>query len=96
MKQKKEIQLSAISAIVDPENISDFQEFASAEDYGVSETIKGDSAQLKRIKYIMYKDDRYSVEFDASLYGKDVIYNKQKNELTFKQVPEELIKQLPS
>lgn len=96
MKQKREIQLSAISAIVDPENTSEFQEFAASEDYGVSETIKGDSSQLKRIKYIMYKDDRYSVEFDASLFGKEVIYNKQKNELTFKQVPDALVKLLPS
>ncbi|MGF7079604.1 nucleoid-associated protein [Mucilaginibacter sp. UYCu711] len=96
MTKKKDIQLSAISALVDPDNINEFQEFAAGEEYGVSETIKGDKAQLKRIKYIMYKDDRYSVEFDAGLLGTDVIYNKEKNELTFKKVPEGLIKQLPS
>jgi nucleoid-associated protein YejK len=95
MKQKKDIQLSAISALIDPENTNEFQEFAAGEEYGVSETIKGDKTQLKRIKYIMYKDDRYTVEFDSALLGTDVIYNKDKNELTFKKVPEGLVKQLP-
>jgi len=96
MRQKKDIQLSAISALLDPDNTEDFLEFAASEHYGVSETIKGDKAQLRRIKYIMYKDEKYTVEFDAGLLGKDVIYNRQKNELTFKRVPEALVDQIPS
>jgi nucleoid-associated protein len=96
MKQKKEILLSALSALVDPDSVTDFQEFASDEEYGVSETIRGDSTQLRRIKFIKYKDEKYTVEFDSDLIGKDIFYNKQKNELTFKRVPEELASQIPS
>lgn len=96
VKEKKEIQLSAISALFDPDNIDDFKEFASDEEFGVSETIRGDNAQLRRIKFIKYKDEKYTVEFDADLIGKDVFYNQQKNELTFKRVPEELVNQIPS
>jgi len=96
MKRKEEIQLSAISALLDPENINDFLEFAASEEYGVSETIKGDPAQLKRMKYIMYKGANYSIEFDGDLIGTDIIYNKQKNELTFKKLPDELVKQIPN
>lgn len=96
IKDKKDIQLSTISALLDPENVYEFQEFAASEEFGVSETIKGDRAQLKRIKYVIYKGDGYNIEFDTNLLGKDVIYNKAKNELTFKRVPEALVSQLPS
>jgi nucleoid-associated protein len=96
LKENKDIQLSAISALLDPDNINEFLEFAASEEYGVSETIKGDKAQLRHIKYIMYKDEKYTVEFDVDLLGKDVIYNKQKNELTFKRVPADLVSQIPS
>lgn len=93
MKQKKEISLSSISALIDPENTNAFLEFAASETYGVSETIKGDRSVLRRIKYVIYKD-KYTVEFDADLLGKDIFYNTQKNELTFKRVPDELARQL--
>jgi nucleoid-associated protein len=95
MKQKKDILLSAISAILDPDNPTDFQVFAADEEYGVSEVVSGDNAQLKRIKYVKYKDENYTVEFDMALLGKDIIYSQQKNELTFKRVPEELASQIP-
>ncbi|AMR29959.1 hypothetical protein A0256_00270 [Mucilaginibacter sp. PAMC 26640] len=94
MKQKKDISLSAISALMDPENTDEFLEFAANETYGVSETIKGDRAVLRRIKYVMYKNDKYTVEFDADLLGKDIFYNDQKKELTFKHIPDELAKQI--
>lgn len=95
IKQKEEIQLASISALLDPDNIDDFLHYAASEKYGVSETIKGDRTQLRRIKYIMYKDSKYTLEFDADLLGKEIIYNKQKNELTFKKLPEALISQIP-
>lgn len=94
MKEKRNISLSAISAIIDPENVEDFLGFAADEKYGVSETIKGDRSVLRRIKYVMYKSDKYTVEFDADLLGKDIFYNSQKNELTFKRIPDDLVKQI--
>ena len=95
MKGKKEIHLSAISSLLDLDNPTDFEEFAADEKYAVSATIKGDRSQLRRIKYIMYKGDKYRLEFDSNLLGTDVIYNKQKKELTFKRLPEELTNQIP-
>jgi nucleoid-associated protein YejK len=44
----------------------------------------------------MYKSDKYRLEFDSNLLGKEIVYNKQKNELTFKKLPEELVRQIPS
>ncbi|TFF36191.1 nucleoid-associated protein [Mucilaginibacter psychrotolerans] len=96
LKENKEIELSSISALMNPENTDEFREFASAETYGVSETIKGDKARLRRIKYIMYSDDNYRLEFDSELLDKDVFFNKQKNELTFKRLPQALIDKLSS
>ena len=94
MKSKKEILLSSISSLLDIENPDEFEEFASNEKYGVSSIIRGDSAQLKRMKYVMYKSDKYRIEFDSNLLGTDIIYNRQKNELTFKRLPEDLTSQI--
>ena len=95
MKQKKEIQLSAISTLFDSDNPNDFKEFAGDEEYGVSEIIRGDSRLLRQIKYVKYKDENYLVEFDVDLIGKDIFYNREKKELTFKRIPDELADQIP-
>lgn len=94
--EQKEIQLSAISAIIDLANPNDFSEYAAGEEFGVSPIINGDKAQLRKIKYVIYKSKKYSVEFDANLLGTEVIYNKGRNELTLKNLPKDLIEQLPS
>lgn len=96
MVNKKEIQLSMVSALLDPVNPTDFQEFASDVDYGVSAIISGDRTKIKPLKYVMYKGKQMSVEFDCSLLGKDVIYNKQRQTLTLKNLPQELINQIPN
>jgi len=91
----KEIQLSVVSALLDPDNPNAFQEFASNEQYGVSAVISGDRSKIKPLKYIMYKGKQLSVEFDCSLLGKDVIYNPGSKILTLRNLPQELIDQIP-
>jgi nucleoid-associated protein YejK len=96
MRTKKEIHLSSISALLDLDNPSDFEKFAADEKYSVSATIKGDRTQLRRIKYIMYKSDKYRLEFDSNLLSTgEVVFNRKKNELTFKKLPDDLISQIP-
>lgn len=95
IKERKEIQLTTISALINPDDTTKFQEFAASEEYGVSEVIKGDSNQLRLIKYVKYRGEKYKLEFDKDLLGKDIFYNKQRNELTFKRVPDELTEQIP-
>jgi len=95
MTDKREIQLSVVSAILDPDNPIDFQEFASDEKYGVSAVISGDKTKIKPLKFVVYKGKQISVEFDCSLLGKDVIFNSEKNILTLKNLPQELTKQIP-
>jgi nucleoid-associated protein YejK len=95
MNNKKEIQLSMVSSLLDPENPNEFQEFASDETYGVSAVISGDKSKIKYIKYTMYRNKDIVIEFDKKLLGKEVVYNSQKNELTFKNLPEELVNQIP-
>lgn len=96
--EKKEIHLAVISALLDPENPSEFQEFASDETYKVSSIISGDKTKLKPMKYIIYKakDKKIAIEFDCSLLDKEVVYNRQKNELTVRQLPKEFANQIPS
>jgi len=94
MKDKKEISLSTISAILTPDNPSEFEEFASDEEYGVNPIISGDKTQLKKLRYIYYKDNDITVGFDNNLLGKDIFYDSNKKQLTFKNLPSNLIKEL--
>ncbi|WP_080904770.1 nucleoid-associated protein [Parabacteroides sp. Marseille-P3160] len=97
ISDKKEIHLSVISALLDPDNPLEFQEFASDETFGVSSVISGDKTKLKPMKYVIYKakDKKIAIEFDCSILGKDVVYNKQKNELTIRHLPQEFVSQIP-
>lgn len=94
IKSKKAIQLSAISALIDPENPNGFMEFAAQEEYGVSEIISGDSSRLKKLRYTFYKGKDLTIIFDNQQLDKTVFYNKKTKQLTFKKLPEELINQL--
>jgi len=95
IKDRKEIQLSAVSALLEPEYPQRFMEFASDEKYSVSPIISGDRAKLKTIRFISFKSSKMSVEFDSNLLGRDIVYNPTKKELTFKKIPQALIDQIP-
>ena len=69
-------------------------EFAAQEEYGVSEIISGDSNQLKKLKYTYYRGKDLTIIFDNQQLDKTVFYDRNKRQLTFKQLPEELINQL--
>ncbi|ANI89708.1 hypothetical protein A9P82_10655 [Arachidicoccus ginsenosidimutans] len=94
IKNKKEILLSHISVLIDSENPDNFSMFASDEKYGVGEIIKGDKNVLRSLKFIRHKGENFSIEFNNSLIGKDIIYNKDKQQLLIKHLPEDLISQL--
>jgi nucleoid-associated protein len=94
MKKRKEISLTAISAILNTDDPNEFSEFACSEDYGVSPIISGDSTKLKHIKYIYYKDDDMTIQFDNMLLDKDVIYDSKNKQLTFKKLPIGLINEI--
>lgn len=94
LKERKEISLDAISALFDNEQPQAFMEFAAEEENGVSAIISGDSKQLRRIRYVYYKDKNITIEFDANLLNKTVFYDKTKKQLTFKKLPEILIEEL--
>ena len=94
IKTKKEIQLSAISALFDIENPNGFMEFAAQEEYGVSEIISGDSTRIKKLRFTYYKGKDLTIIFDNAQLDKTVFYDKNKKQLTFKALPEDLINQL--
>ena len=91
---KKEIQLSAISALLDNEHPDEFKEYAAQEDNGVSEIISGDKTQLRKMRYTYYRSDNLTIIFDNNELDKTVFYNKQTKQLIFKKLPEKLIKEL--
>lgn len=91
---RKEIQLSAISALLDNENPDEFKEYAAQEDNGVSEIISGDKTQLRKMRYTYYKSDNLTIIFDNTQLDKTVFYDKNKKQLTFKKLPERLIEEL--
>jgi nucleoid-associated protein YejK len=89
MKEKKEISLSAISALIDIENPTLFQEYASDEEQAVDEIISGDAKVLRRIGSVKYKDKegKLSIEFSNELLlDKKIIYDDKKKQLTIKDI----------
>ena len=88
MKEKKEISLSAISALIDNENPTLFQEYASDEERAVDEIISGDSTVLRSIGSVRYKDKdgRLNVEFSNELLDKQIFYDNKKKQLTIKNI----------
>lgn len=89
VKEKKEISLSAISALIDNENPNKFQEFAADENYAVDEIISGDPRVLRTIGSVKYKDKdgKLSVEFSNELLmNKQVLYDDKKKQLTIKNI----------
>lgn len=89
--QKKEILLSRISTILDPENPNEFLDFASEEDYKVSAIISGDKSRMKFLKTISFSNNDFKIEFDTKLLVDKTIHLDQRtNKLTIKNVPEQL------
>ncbi|MDR0437199.1 MAG: nucleoid-associated protein [Bacteroidales bacterium] len=89
IKEKREISLVAISALIDIENPTLFQEFASGEEYAVDEIISGDPTVLNRIGSVKYKDKegKLTIEFSKELLlDKRVIYDDKKQQLTIKNI----------
>lgn len=87
LKEKKEISLSAISALVDHENPDSFLEFAASEEFGVNEIISGEPTVLRNIGTVKYKEKgKLTLEFGNDLLGKRVIYNKEQQTVTIKDI----------
>lgn len=89
MDKKKEILLSTISTILNPDDPEHFQNFATDDKYKVSGIISGDKSKMKFLKVISYSDDDLKIEFDRQL----IVDNKivlTGNNLTIKNVPAEL------
>lgn len=92
---KREISLSTISTILDPDNPEKFQDFATNEKYKVSAIISGDKTKMKLLKVISYADDELKIEFDTNLLMNNRIhYDEKSNKLTIKDVPGSLQKKI--
>lgn len=94
MNNRSEIPLDGLSAIIDGDNPRDFTEFASQEEYSVSAMISGNKQILRRLERIRYKEPNMHIEFEQSLLGNTVIYDRKENTLTFKELPDSLTAQL--
>jgi nucleoid-associated protein YejK len=84
---RKEILLSTISSLINPDDPTDFENFATDEEYKVSSIISGDKNKMKFLKTISYSDDSLKIEFDSQLILDQVItYNEKTNKLTIKNI----------
>lgn len=89
--QKKEILLSRISNILNPESPDDFLDFASEEEYKVSAIISGDKTRMRFLKTISYSNNDFKIEFDTKmLVDKTIHLDQRANKLTIKNVPQQL------
>lgn len=95
MYNNESIKLLAISELMNSYEPNDFMEYASNEEHSVSAIISGDRSQLKQLKSIYYKDKNMTISFERKLLIENrVHYDDNKKELTFRNIPEELIDQI--
>lgn len=92
---RKEVLLDQISYILNSDDPDGFASFASAEENGVGEIIKPDNSVLRSLQYIDYKSTDLTISFSKTkLNRKEIIYNSEKQTLTIKALPQDLINQL--
>jgi nucleoid-associated protein len=89
-KNKKEILLSQISMLLNEEEPEEFATYATDEKFGNSEVIKFDSKILRTLKYVDYQSEDLTIKFNKSLVGKSISISKDKNSITFSNLPEDL------
>src|SRR5690606_5632498 len=65
LAKKQPIYLSGISALLNPENPEEFELFAGTEEFGVNPIVNANKTKLKPLKFISYKDNQITVEFDS-------------------------------
>lgn len=97
MDDKREVLLSDISAIMDPDYPEKFQDFATEDGRKVSSVISGNRQKLKLSRMIKYKDDDLKLEFATKLIlgeNKTIHYDEKTNKLTIKKVPALLKQQI--
>lgn len=92
---KKEILLSVISSIINPDLPEDFKDFATEDDYQVSSIISGDKSKMKILKYVTYNTEDFKIEFDTQLLiNKTIHLDEKTKKLTIKNLSDELIKKI--
>lgn len=92
---KHGIQLSMISGLINPENPTEFSEYASSEEIGVSAVISGNRTELRTLKSVYYKDKSMTISFERGLLNtKKLKYHAGRKELIFRDLPQELIDQI--
>lgn len=93
-KKNEDISLAHISSMISNDEPNKFLEFATTEAYQVSSIIKGHLKTLKTLKFYVYRSRELTIEFDNGLLDRSVFYDKTKNELLIKEVPELMKKQI--
>lgn len=93
MTANQEILLDTLSAIINGDEPREFAEFASKEEYSVSQIISGHKKTLQNLQRIKYISSKLNIEFDTSLVDKSVFYDRETNVLRIEEVPEELANQ---
>jgi nucleoid-associated protein len=93
-KEKKPINLSAISTRFDGENPKAFTDYLAKNEIEIGDGFDADKGSYKHLKRIGGKDTEMSISFDRALLGNAVRYNREKKELTFSRLPDSLIEEL--
>jgi len=89
-----DIELSALSAVIEPENPNEFFEFANGEPHQVDTIITPDRTIYKRLQYITYNKGEFRISFPRTMLKEQIEYNDKAGTLVIKKIPEELKVQL--
>ena len=95
-RDKKPVSLVALSMRFDDQNPKAFSEFLVKQDYEISDNFDPHKSTYKHLKRLGGKDADLTINFDRSLLGKRVKYDKKNKTLLVSDLPAALIQELDS
>lgn len=95
IQKKEEISIQYISSLINPEEPELFIKFSGNEDFQLNPLFQGEKQVLRNLKFVSYDSPELKIEFDTKLITeRKIIYDKTKNHLLIKEIPNDLRIQL--
>lgn len=95
IQKREDISIQYISSLINPEEPESFVEFSAEESFQLSPLFQGEKQVLRNLKFVSFDSPELKIEFDTKLITeRKIVYDKTKNHLLIKEIPDELKAQL--
>jgi nucleoid-associated protein len=93
-KEKKGINLEALSMRLNDQDPDDFANFVISKEYPLGDGFEPNSRVYRNLRRINIKDSKLTLDFEESILGSRIVYNEKEETLTIKELPLEFKQRL--